>query len=74
MHDPDELLKIVVQHGVKLSHDLSQPLTFLLTSLEMGATDGGLNPEDCQLLLEATLQMRSELQAFRDTLREAEDD
>ena len=69
----EELLRLVAEHGTKLTHDLSQPLTFMLTSLEMGSMDGGLNEEDCQLLLNAALQMRTELQTFRDQLRVAED-
>lgn len=68
----EEILKLLVNNGTKLTHDVSQPLTFMLTSLEMGSMDGGLNEEDCQLLLNAALQMRTELQSFRDQLRMAE--
>lgn len=69
----EELLRVVVEQGTGLTHDLSQPLTYMLTSLEMGSMSGGIDEEDCLLLLNATLQMRTQLQVFRDLLREAEE-
>lgn len=48
----------------KLAHRLSQPMTVLLTTLEIGALGSGLDAETAQLLFEQVLQMRNELKNF----------
>lgn len=62
----------IVEHITRLNHDLSQPLTYMLTALEMGSITGGIDQDECKLLLDATLQMRGQLKLFRDFLRSFE--
>ncbi len=65
-------LENVVKQSSKLTHDLSQPLTFILTSLELGVMSGGIDGEECSLLLEAVTQMRDAINSFRQGIREIE--
>ena len=49
----------------KLMHDLSQPLTYLLTALELSEWSGEVPQEDVASMLEAARDIRDQLQAFR---------
>ncbi len=69
---PAREIASIVEHITRLNHDLSQPLTYMLTALEMGSIGGGIDEDECKLLFEATLQMRDQLQLFRDFLRRIE--
>ena len=71
---PADEIASIVEHITRLNHDLSQPLTYMLTALEMGSIADGLDRDDCKLLLDATLQMRDQLRLFRDFLRSFEPD
>jgi hypothetical protein len=70
--EPPERLNRLIKSSSKMAHDLSQPLTFLLTSLELGIMTGGISVEECKMLLDAVSQMRDTINAFRQNVREAE--
>ena len=63
-----ENCEAVASYSKKLAHNLSQPMTVLLSTLEMGMLTAGLDTEDCHLLFEQVLQMRKELKLFSETV------
>jgi signal transduction histidine kinase len=69
-----EQLNELLIEGTNLVHELSQPLTFILTSLEIGMMDGGMDRDECKLLLDAVMQMRTQIQMFRQQVRDMSKD
>jgi len=70
--ESEKAVELILNYSTMLAHDLSQPLTFLLTSLEMAHLGKGLTAEECQFLFNEALNMRYQIQQFRDSLRQFE--
>jgi hypothetical protein len=62
----------LLEQGQKFAHDLIQPLTYLISILEIGEMAERLNLEDCQEMLKAAIEIRDLLQNFRNTVRKAQ--
>jgi signal transduction histidine kinase len=63
-------IKEVIEESARLSHDLSQPLTYLIGSLELCQYGEPLSTEDCDKMLEAAIQMQAELKRFRSLIKQ----
>ncbi len=50
---------LILENCRVFTHEVSQPLTFLLTTLELSATGEGARPEECELMFKAALKIRS---------------
>ncbi len=73
-HNPGKSNEEVVRLAkdvAKLAHDASQPLTYLLTVLELAADSTGADAEECHDMLRAALQVRDLIQELRDLVRKA---
>ncbi len=61
----------IIEEAARLSHDISQPLTYLIATLEMCQIDQNVSQEDLSEMLKALLNIRKQLFHFRNLTKDA---